>query len=214
MKVRQVVLARSLQMLKSPTGTVGYLPDVVQEIKSKYGFLVAPKDEELLDSSKGAVFRHGKLAVSGITIIIDRFTLFNDGVVADTASSTEDCDRFLTNIIEWAKTAIPKAEARDPRYYLSQLEIHLNVPLEQYAPAFRPIGENITNLLGRYGISAPRYEVSALNLHFDQLGKTNPQPGAFFIDRRLNVPFAENVWFSQAPLKTGDHITLLQGLER
>ncbi len=212
-EVRQIVLARSLQMRKSPTGTVGYLPDLVNQLKTRYGFIKAPKDEELLpsDEPKGAEFRHGKLP-DDPNVIIDRFTVFNDGVVADAAESTDNADRFLDDLQDWARTAIPKAIATGPRFYLSQLEIKTDQPLEVYAAKFRPVGDEIAELLNGYGILTPRYEVSSIGLHFDQLARINPQPGVFSIERRQNVPYAEGVWFAQAPLKTADHVGLLKRL--
>jgi len=215
-EIRQVILARSLQMIRSTAGTVGYFPDLVRQIKIRYGFITAPKDEDLLpsDPPKGAEFQHGRLLNRDRLIIIDRLTLWSDGIVADASSSTEDMDRFLEDIGEWAKTAIPKATPIGPRYYLSQIEVKMDNPLEAHAPKFRPIGERIAALLGDYGIQTPRYELSSLNLYFDILGRVNPQPGAFSLDRRQNIPYVENVWFSQAPLKTADHIALLNEFEK
>jgi hypothetical protein len=203
-------------MIRSPSGAVGYLPDIVQEIKGRYSFLSAPRDEDLVpsDPPKGAEFRHGKLMADDRVIVIDKFTIFNDGVVVDAASSTQDTDAFLTDLAAWAKTALPKAVSSGPRYYLSQIEIRMDTPLQARAPSFQPIGEKVSALLKGYGIlPIPNYEVTTIQVGFDHLGRVEPQPGVFFIDRRLNVPYSENIWFAQAPLKTMDHIALLKDLE-
>ncbi|HTT76779.1 MAG TPA: hypothetical protein VMF50_12470 [Candidatus Binataceae bacterium] len=215
MEIRNIILARSVQAIKTAGGTVGYLPDIVKEIKAKYGFLSAPKEEDLVpsDSPKGAEFKHGKLIVDERTIVIDRFAIFNDGLVVDTASSTDDTDLFLDDLAQWAKTAIPKVSSSGPRYYVSQIEVKMK-PLEAYVPSFRPAGEKVTALLSTYGINVPRYEVSSVHLFFDQLGRIPPQPGQFFFERRANIPYDDNVWFSQAPVKTTDHVALLKGFEK
>lgn len=214
-EVRQVILARSLQMLKSPSGTIGYLPDLVNQLKARYSFIKVPKDEELLpsDPPKGAEFQHGKLPAEP-SVIIDKLTVFIDGIVADAAESTDHADRFLSDLQEWAKTAIPKAIPSGPRFYLSQLEIKMEPTLEAYAPRLKPIGEKISARLATYGIQTPKFEVSAINMNFDVFGKPVPQPGQFVIDRRLNVAYSENVWFAQAPLRTADHIALLKELQQ
>jgi hypothetical protein len=213
--ITNVILARSLQPIGTVSGTIGYLPDIVQEVKAKYSFLTAPKDEDLVsDPPKGAEFKHGKLQFRDRTIVIDRLTLFSEGIAVDTASSTDDCDLLLDNLVDWARANLPKAQVRGPRFYLSHLEMRMSGRLETYMTVFRPIGEKISAFLNGYGIAVPRYEATALNLHFDQLGKVSPQPGVFYIDHRQGVPFGENLWFSQAPLKTGDHITLLKELEK
>jgi len=215
MEIRSVVLARSLQRTRSLTGIVGYLPELVQKIKVRYGFLAAPRDEDLLpsDPPRGAVFQHGRLITEGRLIVVDRFTVFNDGLVADSSSSTDDADLFLDDLISWAEKELPKAEVFGPRYYLSQIEIQMNTSLERFAPHFIPIGEKLTSLLNMYGLSVSRYEVTAIQLNFDQTGKQAPQPGVFFIDRRLNMPYNDNVWFAQAPLKTADHVALLKEID-
>src|SRR6266481_8655574 len=132
-EVRQIALARSLQILKSPAGTIGYLPDLVSQLKARYNFVQGPKNEDLVpsDPPKGAEFRHGRLP-NDLKVIIDKLTVFSDGVVADAAESTDHADQFLTDLQEWAKTAIPKAIPSGPRFYLSQLEIKMEPPLETY----------------------------------------------------------------------------------
>ncbi len=216
MEIRNVLLARALQVIKSNSGTIGYFPEIVQEIKNRYGFLGVPSDEALVpsDTPKGVEFKHGRLITSdGRKIIIDRLTLFSDGAVADATSSTDDMDLVLDDLASWARSALPKLAVFGPRFYVSNLEIKMTA-LEEYAPAFRPIGNRITSLLSSYSIDAvPRYEVATVNLYFDPVGKQQPYPGAFSIDRRQSVPYEDNIWFSQAPLKTADHATILQELE-
>jgi len=65
--------------------------------------------------------------------------------------------------------------------------------LEIYAPRLKPIGEKITARLAAYGIQTGAFEVSAVTMNFDVLGKPAPLPGLFFIDRRANVSYSENV---------------------
>jgi hypothetical protein len=43
--------------------------------------------------------------------------------------------------------------------------------------------------------------------------KTRRRPNRFTLERRIGLPFSANVFFSQAPLKSGDHLALLEALE-
>ncbi len=38
-------------------------------------------------------------------------------------------------------------------------------------------------------------------------------PGAFKIERWVNEPYEANVYIASAPIKTRDHLALLEGLE-
>lgn len=216
LELRKVVLARSLQMIKSSSGTIGYLPDLAKQVKDQYSFIKGPKNEDLLpsDPPKGAEFQHGKLVQLSRIIIIDKLTVFSDGIVVDTSSSTDDSDLCLNDLAQWALTATPGVTQVGPRYYLSQMEVHMDPPLATRMPQFQLIGERTTARLAGYGIQAPVYQPSVIHMYYDTLGKPAPQPGAFVLERRLNIPHSENVWFSQAPLRTWDHMQLLGELEK
>lgn len=218
MEVMQVLLARAIQAVK-PLGAAVYLPEIASKLKAKYEFVTAPKErefEELVssDATKGAEFRHGRLITEGRAIVVQQLMVFNDGVIVDTTTSTDASDLFLMDLLKWARELLPHAEPLGPRLYLSNLEIHMRFPLENYLPTFGPIGDKIGALLNGYGIEAPRYEVSEVTLSFDQIGRLGPQPGTFNLERRANVPYDKDIWFTQAPLKTADHIKLLSDLEK
>jgi len=216
MEIREILLARVLQMTHTTPGEAEYYPDLIPKIRKRYQFAITPKNEDLVpsDPPKGAEFRIGKLEIDGRTIVINVFTVFSDGVVVDTATSTDDADLFLSDLTQWAKEAIPNITFKGPRYYLNQMEVQTTASLENYLPSLMPIGEKISKLLRTYETAVPSYQVSTVALHFDQLGKNLPQPGAFSLERRANVAYAQNVWFAQAPLKTRDHVALLTELER
>lgn len=213
-EIQQIILARVLQMVKSPFGTLGYLPDLVRQLKDRYSFVGVPKDEDLLpsDPPKGAEFHLGKLVRGDKEIIVDRLTVWRDGIVADSTSSTDDMDFFVNDLAEWARAAAPKAIISGPHYYLSHLEIRMDKPLALYTPQLRESGGTISELLSSYGIATPRYETSVIHLYFDIFGKGSPVPGLFSLERRQNAAWSENLWFSQAPLKTSDHFSLLRAL--
>ncbi len=219
MDVRQILLARAIQTFRV-LGTTGYLPEIAQKINDRYEFVSRPKNEELLPPAedagqlKGAEFKHGRVRrTDGRVVIVHQLTLFNDGVVVDTTTSTDDSDLILDDLAHWAKSEIRDLTLLRPRLYVSQLEIQAAFAVENYAPAFGSLGQRISTFLTDYGSDISPYQVSAVTLNFDQIGKVPPHPGFFQIERRLNAPFKDNMWFAQAPLKTNDHIALLDDLE-
>ena len=164
----------------------------MQEIRTKYSFLTAPKDEEILaEPPKTIELKHGKFSFGDRLIIVDKLSIFRDGIAADCTSSTDDTDHFLDDLTEWTERTLPKLRIVQPRYYLSHIEFVRNEPLGIFAPRLQLTGTRIQMLLESYGITtSPRYEVTAINLHYDQIGKLDPKPGVFLSTVELEFPSA------------------------
>ncbi len=216
MKLRQILLARVLQVTQTDVGSAIYYPDLVKKIQERYKFTTVPTPESLVsqDSPNGAEFKLGKLDMQEREIVVNAFTVFNDGLVVDAITSTDDAEVFLSDLFKWAEKAVPNIKPKGQRYYLSQIEVQSTSSLEEYLGVACCIGKKISKALLQYGIVAPEYQLQSLGLHFDQIGKPVPQPGAFTIERRANVSYEQNVWFAQAPLKTSDHLLFLDELEK
>jgi hypothetical protein len=217
MDIRQILLARTIQFFK--IGSPGYLPEIAQKIKERYEFVVSPRSEDLLsqspDATKAAEFKHGRVKnIEGRSVIIQQLAVFPDGIVADTTTSTEDSDLFISDLYTWAQGELSADVKLGHRRYISNLEFQTTNPLEIYAPIFGSIGNAVTKLLSDYGLDVAPYQFSKLTLNIDEIGAVPPQPAAFQLERRAKVAFKENMWFSQAPLKTKDHIKVLQDLEK
>lgn len=218
MEIRQILLARTIQLFR---GTLGYLPELAQKISGRYEFVVVPKNEEVLSqppeepAQKGAEFKHGRLTnLPGRRgLIIQQLTIFRDGFVADTTTSTDDSDLFLNDLVNWARTDISLDLKLGSKLYLSQLEIQAAGTLEKYVSPLASLGSSVSELMNGYGLEFGPYQLSDVTLNPDPIGTAPPPPTAFQLQRRLNVPYKDNMWFSQAPLKTSDHIKVLQDLE-
>jgi hypothetical protein len=208
MDVLKIFQGRVVQIAKAPTH-VGWAPDLIKDIGARYEFTVIPKPEDLwrADHNK-AEFKHGRLG----TNIVD-FTLFHDGFVVDSATSTDDAELFLDDLMQWFKTRVPTLERSEKPFYLSQLEV--SVKLGRFGELLDSIGNQVFQQLVKYELFGVRpYALSTFQLAQDPLGKTGgPNLSPFSIERRLNVPYASNIFFAQAPLRTNDHIFLLQTLE-
>jgi hypothetical protein len=222
MEVQKFILARAVQML-SVKATPAYLPDVIRAIVEKYGFAGCPKNEDIVpsDPPKGLEFTHGQLIGEGHrALVIDKFTIFNDGLIVDAALSTDDADLFLRDISTWVGVRMPLVKFSGPSLYVSQLEVKANFSEESVMPPiFRNVGTKIATLLDGYGVKVTEYQTSSVAMNYDmsrmptaQAGQA--QPGLLQIERRAGFPYDAGIWFTQAPLKTTDHIQLLEHLER
>ncbi|MBF6567434.1 MAG: hypothetical protein IVW54_01000 [Candidatus Binataceae bacterium] len=198
-------------------GPLPYLPTLVQALGQHYEFVSSPPATHLLpsDTQKGAEFKHGRFVTEDHRqIVIDQLTVYIDGVFVDVSTSTDDAELILADLQNWVGDQSVGIEFLPQKYYLSQLELEITGGLGKFAPAFQDAANQVTKALKTYGIEPPSYSVTGIFLNFDLTRHIGIQPGLFQLDRRTGVPFDQNTWFSQAPLKTSDHLELLNQLDK
>jgi len=124
----------------------------------------------------------------------------------------------MADLVEWVRSAFSlNAKPVLPTNYLSQLEFELDHTPRERLSFMKPMCDMITKFIRGYGFTAcPEYEPMAFSLYFDSSVLTNPPTlvGSFSFDRRNAVPWDENRFYSQAWLKTKDHIAVLTELEK
>jgi hypothetical protein len=217
-EIRRVLLARVIQRFDL-RGPAPYLPDLVRSLGERYAFAAMPASLDLTisDPPKPTEFKHGRFARNGQQTVILNLSLYNDGALIDTDVSTAQTELVVADLLSWAEEQKLPMALVPPRFYISQLELRIKGGgLERLAPGFRLAGRQITKFLTDYGINAKRYDVTSVFVNFDT-HEANPnaiQPGPFQLERRAGVPFEEGIYFSQAPLKTPDHIVLLEQLDK
>lgn len=195
--------------------------DANKAMVERYGFIKVPTTLEEYDETKGVTFQHGKFSIKtadGVReIVIESFQVYNNGLVADTRSNTDDAEQFLEDVIAWANKAyqilIPENQTIT-NIYLSNLEISLTTPLPSHIPSASLAEKEISRYLNQYGIKHDPYEATGLTLHFDKTLSPNSALTGFTLARREGVPFATGLYFSSAPLKTADHIAMLGILDQ
>jgi hypothetical protein len=215
MQLASVLLARAVAWVEShdlnPRGKV-YYPAITEALVKRYGFAKFPVKPEDYDESKGISFVYGKDGDS----IIEQVQIYTNGIVLETRSSTEDSRRLLERALEWAAKEIGLAYVpgmiKRWQYY-SQLVFTSPLNLTASSPAFSNLAENINKSLRDLMGEDFRYETTSAQFNFDLLTRKNPL-GAFSIQRRENIPFSDNKYFSDAPLSTETHIRLLEQFEK
>lgn len=221
MKLISILLGQSIQLIKAnpPTGGI-YMPDAVKALQQRYRFVQIPTTLNEFDPSKGITFNHGKFVLKKSLgpkeIVIDTFQIFNNGVLVNTTSYAEDADVFLDDVIKWTVETFGSEIYPDQpikKLYTSQVEVMLDNQPGIYLPKSNIIGKEIVDLLNGYGHKSLPFEVSSLTMHFDITQMKIPTVGPFVLSRREGHPYSSNIFFSQAPLKTSDHLALLKKLE-
>ena len=194
--------------------------ELVHLVREEYGFKEVPTQEQLVAGP--ANFTLGKLEDDQHSIIVEQLTVTYVGlqatsVAASTRSSTDEADFFLdhlTNLVA-DKYGLDKTQVFLPAYH-SQIEFALEQAISSPFETFASIGHEIAAVLKRYGKNdCPEFEFAAFSMDFDRTKpQSMPVPTPFAVERRVGAAYEENKYFSQAPLKTGDHKAVLERLEK
>ena len=215
MKLSSVQRARSIWLVISsdlnPRGLDIF--SIIEEVVKRYEFRSSPKSIDEINTQAGVKLQAGIfMGRQNESIGVD-LTIYNDGFLADTRSSTIDSDGFLDDLFAWLSeeyNLIPYKEVERGKVYISELYFSM----EKRLYALNPKLEKFAGLLSSkiIGYNDIDLEVGGISLWRDP-GKIG-QPGAFRIERQEGLPFKENRYYSTAPLQTEVHIEVLEEFEK
>jgi len=214
MQLSAVILARVFAFIEpvdlNPRGRAHY-PELVSAVVERYRFMKYPQVAQDFDETKGVQFemgRDGEVTISSIQI-------YTQGIVVDTASSTDDSDRVLHEALLWLKAKFGmnySPEMISRRAYVSQLTFYSEVGLGRLNVALSRLAERVSNRLPQFFGREIVYEPIGVYLGYDAT-QVKQAPANFSIERRTETPFSENKYFSAAPLPTSGHIAALEAFE-
>jgi hypothetical protein len=92
-------------------------------------------------------------------------------------------------------------------------KVEPSVMLDSALSRFSAIGKRLPELIASYGQDVPEFEPTALTFSCDASKVKDIKPSMFTFERRAEEPFETGLYFSTAPLRTTDHIQLLNELE-
>ena len=184
--------------------------DFINAFVERYSFLKRPTPEDLL-GDKGVVFELGRLGDVGI----DKISLFDWGIAVDTSASTEASEGVLQDMLRWGAENFklsnrPNLVTR--RAYVSELVISSDVVLPTINPRLQDLGNRITELVTGYGSQSMPYEIVGVGWGFDA-SQSKQLITPFRVERLAEMPFSEKKYYSGAPLRTSDHIQVINDLE-
>ncbi|MBI3939357.1 MAG: hypothetical protein HY315_00845 [Acidobacteria bacterium] len=227
MKILSTVLGRTV-LLKptheiAPIGGV-HLQTIFDRIKQRYEFGNTPNVADLTLNPEvlqkdGYKFSVGKIMKSGRDYPIQDLVVLNDGIVCS-ADHTDMSEFLLDDLLGFLTDQFSFRKAwRDARkLFLSQVWVQFEKSPDGLLSKMEGLSRVIGDAqLATYGIESPSgVQLDSIGFDFD---KTQVSPlfgnlAAFKIERKLRAPFSENVLFSIAPLRTTDHISVLEQIER
>lgn len=186
--------------------------DLTKSLVERYGFIKYPQEIKDYDYDKGVEYLIGKYDDG---TLIGRVAIFTNGIAVETGASTADSERILEGMLAWSAGALGvtyKPSMIKRRGYLSQVMFTTDISLDSLNPILRPIAERITKRVTEgLSVTVP-FETTGIVLGFDSLNTKYPIV-PFEISRRVDVPFPDKRYFSQAPLPTEEHLQLLADFE-
>jgi hypothetical protein len=189
--------------------------ELIDWLKGAYSFKPPPSSPQLDTHAQnnitfsGGKFKSGHEADGRAKYITVEFSIYNDGLVATTRSSTKDADEFLSDVLTSAAERFGLAYNPNMvrnKVYLSELDIKLEKEFNFLNPQLQGFAEKISSRLGE----AFEFSGVAFSVHPHPSLQYSP----FRIERKINTLWSENRYFSSAPLHTDDHITLLEEFEQ
>lgn len=217
MKLLYVTLARAIWLfdmrLLNPKGLS--LHEVFQKIAERYRFAKFPKDPLDFNEQKALAFEQGVFTNSRQESIAVSFAVWNNGVTAETSSTTRDATEFLREFFEWINREygfwIPSGKGLN-KGYLSQIDVECDRPLISVNPRLELLSKMLTNRYSPLDGKPREFVVGGLQFWTEDVGQLLA-PAAFRFERKWGFPAGANQFFSQAPLETQDHMELLNELE-
>jgi len=214
MKILYIGLARSIWVfdfnLLNPKGLS--IQPIIDKLTEKYKFAKAPKNPLDYDDQKVLGFKSGTFINSKGTTILITFSIYSDGFVAETMSSTDDSTDFLVEVSDWIRKDYGLALPSDiKKAYVSQIDFEWDTPFVQLNPGLKKFLNSIDACVKPIDGKPRHFDLAGLSFWTEDATKPTA-PAIIKFERKLSASFASNHYFSQAPMETQSHIDLLKEL--
>ena len=216
MQLLNVVNARSTWLFDindlNPRGK-SIMDERIEWLKDAYNFEKAPSSTTDFDESKGRAFKGGHFQVKEEIFVAVDLTLYNDGIIGNSWSSTRDTDAFIEDVL--ISAAKEFGLTYDPRMvrlkgHVSELSVRLDEHLSRINSLLNEFAQKLT---AKCEIpNGPPFELGGLSFWSDTSGLAFKIP-PFMLERRLGAPFSENRFYTKAALHTDDHLGFVGELE-
>lgn len=231
MKLLHTKLARSIWLFDirdmNPRGKA-IMGDLVSWLKDAYNFSTAPDPENPVPNASpppttaaprtqatlGLTFQNGSFqAEEEIYVAINNLTIYDDGIVIDAASSTEDGDKFAADLLKSASQEFALAYEPDTvrrKLHLSELVFKSDMNLGVLNTALSAFASKISDAFTNSPQPMP-FVMGGVSF-WSESGDGNQK--VFRIERQSGRLLSENRYFSDGPFQTKAHLALLEEFER
>jgi hypothetical protein len=189
---------------------------VISAIAARYGFTQVPMITTQESMAKnGLPFGMGHFEVNGTRFTVTDFVVYNDGIVA-VAEKTEWAEAFLEDVTSWVKQfGFREISSGIRKLYASTVVVDFETPLSRLLTGYEAISELITSRTVTIMPERKQMQFARLDFEIDRTTLVGQIAlPRFALERRAAVSFAQERYFSTAPMHTTDHIAVLEEIER
>ena len=189
-----------------------YLPHLAAQVAERYGFGSAPHSIEELGGNK-AEFRHGLFEGNAV----ETLDVYNDGIIVTSRSDTDFIDKFIDDLVTWLENdhgfSVIETHTVSKMYdstLLVETDRDVFQPFGAYAEILRMIEMALQDASGL----EIAYQNYGLMLSVDQTRNPALKPASFRFERKEGVEFSRHQFYAAAPLKTKQHLEILERLDQ
>jgi hypothetical protein len=216
MKLLHVKQARAVWLFDvndlNPKGEA-FVDELIDFIKERYSFATVPDYKDVAQKAgtpqaTSLRFQRGQFHSDSGPLEIVFLEVHSDGVVVETIASTEESEHILADLLVSAAETFELAY--DPtivrsRLYISSVIVSMNIDWAKVNPALTTFAENASRALD----SGTVRQFRPAGLQF----WTDPNDAGthrtFTLVPQIGRALSEQRYFSEAPLRTEDHLRLL-----
>lgn len=159
-----------------------------------------------------------KLAVGNWQgVQIDECTTYGDGFIVAARADTSVIEEFLDDLYAYVEDtfgAVKVPKPTEKRHYESGLVLEADPRVAAKFDFLQGLYNDLASFHSDYGLGDIDYAFNGFQIEADPSETTSNRGMAFNLARRIGLPYEANYWFSSAPLKTADHVNVLENLER
>jgi hypothetical protein len=233
MKLLHTKLGRSIWIFDildlNPKGKA-LLGELLSWIEDTYDFAVAPDSDNPVPNTPapgvqqaqtppplaagGFLFQRGRFqAREDIFVGINNLTIYDDGIVVDTTSSTDDADQFADALLKSAASEFKLHYDPDmirKKLYLSELIFRSDMVLDSLNSRLAPFADSLpktlaTDLPLRFGVGSVQFWSEPNDAGLHRVVK---------VEKQVGKASSEHRFYSDAPLQTRAHLGVLEEFEK
>lgn len=184
-------------------------PALSEMIKERYQFIEYPKSIEDFTAGAGINYSYGYFD----DFVIGKMIVYNDAVFVTAQTHSDKLDALADDFISQLEKAFDlNLDLSDAvSLYSSKVEVELKPGFSDWFSQLQPVIDKMSKAAKNNGILVSEYQMNGFSITGEGDGEL--KPGRFLLERRAQQPFAENLFFSEAPLSTDAHRELLEEIE-